>query len=134
MNNTAPTFAKQDSLKFFRTLNSRVNSYFKENNIQKTGNWTIPKNNNSLFRFLAPYFLILTLGMPFWAHSIDDCHGIGMAGVNVMHDGNHGLSYNKSWVNKFMGGTIYVLGNVYNWQVQHNVSPPTPTFLVTMKT
>jgi fatty acid desaturase len=29
---------------------------------------------------------------------------------------------NKSWVNKFMGGTIYVLaGNVYNWQVQHNV-------------
>jgi linoleoyl-CoA desaturase len=39
MNNTAPTFAKQDSLKFFRTLNSQVNSYYKENNIQKTGNW-----------------------------------------------------------------------------------------------
>jgi linoleoyl-CoA desaturase len=46
--------------------------------------------------------------------------GIGMAGVNVMHDGNHGSYSNKSWVNKFMGGTIYVLaGNVYNWQVQH---------------
>jgi fatty acid desaturase len=25
-------------------------------------------------------------------------------------------------VNKFMGGTIYILaGNVHNWQVQHNV-------------
>jgi linoleoyl-CoA desaturase len=39
MNNISPTFAKQDALKFFRTLNSRVNNYFKENNLQKTGNW-----------------------------------------------------------------------------------------------
>jgi linoleoyl-CoA desaturase len=76
--------------------------------------------------------------MPFWAPSIDDCHGgIGMAGVgmNVMHDGNHGSYSNKSWVNKFMGGTIYVLGNVYNWQVQHNVLHHTYTNIpVTMKT
>jgi linoleoyl-CoA desaturase len=35
MNTTAPTFAKQDNLKFFRTLNAKVNNYFKENNIQK---------------------------------------------------------------------------------------------------
>jgi hypothetical protein len=42
---------------------------------------TIPKNNNSLFRF-APYFLILTLGMPFWAHLLlTIVMGIGMAGV-----------------------------------------------------
>jgi linoleoyl-CoA desaturase len=32
---TTPTFARQDKLKFFRTLNSRVNNYFKENNIKK---------------------------------------------------------------------------------------------------
>jgi linoleoyl-CoA desaturase len=25
---------------------------------------------------------------------------------------------------KFMGGTIYVLANVYNWRVQHNVLHP----------
>ena len=50
--------------------------------------------------------------------------GIGMAGIgmNVMHDGNHGSYSSKSWINKFMGGSIYILaGNVYNWQVQHNV-------------
>jgi fatty acid desaturase len=29
--------------------------------------------------------------------------------MNVMHDGNHGSYSNKSWVNKFMGGFIYVL-------------------------
>jgi len=50
--------------------------------------------------------------------------GVGMAGVgmNVMHDGNHGAYSSKKWVNKLMGGSIYILaGNVYNWQVQHNV-------------
>ena len=126
MNTTAPTFSKQDNLKFFRTLNSRVNSYFKENNIQKTGNWKLHLKTIILFTvFLAPYFIILTLDLPFWAYLLlTIVIGIGMAGVgmNVMHDGNHGSYSTKSWVNKFMGGSIYILaGNVYNWQVQHNV-------------
>jgi len=50
--------------------------------------------------------------------------GVGMAGVgmNVMHDGNHGSYSSKKWINKIMGHSIYILaGNVYNWQVQHNV-------------
>ncbi|MBZ4041507.1 fatty acid desaturase family protein [Flavobacterium hibisci] len=126
MNNTAPTFARQDNLKFFRTLNSRVNNYFKENNIQKTGNWKLHLKAVILFAvFLTPYFLILTLNMPFWVMLLlSIVMGIGMAGVgmNVMHDGNHGSYSDKGWINKLMGGTIYVLaGNVYNWQVQHNV-------------
>ncbi len=126
MINTAPTFAKQDNLKFFKTLNSRVNNYFKENNIPKTGNWKIHLKTVILFTiFLTPYFLILTLEMSIWLQLLFNVlMGIGMAGIgmNVMHDGNHGAYSSKSWVNKFMGGSIYVLaGNVYNWQVQHNV-------------
>lgn len=126
MNTSIPTFSKQDSLKFFRTLNSRVNNYFKENNIQKTGNWKLHLKAVVLFTvFLTPYFLILTLNMPFWVMLLlSVVIGVGMAGIgmNVMHDGNHGSYSNKSWINKMMGGTIYVLaGNVYNWQVQHNV-------------
>lgn len=126
MNTTIPTFSKTDNLKFFRTLNSRVNAYFKDNNIKKTGNWKIHLKTVILFSaFLTPYFLILTLDMPFWLQLLlNILMGIGMAGIgmNVMHDGNHGSYSTKSWVNKFMGGTIYVLaGNVYNWQVQHNV-------------
>lgn len=126
MNKTAPTFAKQDNLKFFRTLNSRVNNYFKENNIQKTGNWKLHLKAVILFAvFLTPYFLILTLNMPFWAQLLlNILMGVGMAGIgmNVMHDGNHGSYSSKSWINKIMGGSIYILaGNVHNWQVQHNV-------------
>ena len=62
MDNNTPTFAKQDNLKFFRTLNSRVNNYFKEKNIQKTGNWKLYLKTFILFSvFLAPYFIIITL-------------------------------------------------------------------------
>ncbi|RZJ67233.1 MAG: acyl-CoA desaturase [Flavobacterium sp.] len=126
MNYTLPTFNTQDTVKFFRTLNSRVNAYFKENNLQKTGNWKIHLKTIILFSiFLAPYFVTISLNLPLWAHLLlSIVMGVGMAGIgmNVMHDGNHGSYSSKGWVNKFMGGTIYVLaGNVYNWQVQHNV-------------
>jgi len=136
MNTNAPTFAKQDNLKFFRTLNSKVNNYFKENNLQKTGNWKLYLKTAILFAiFLTPYFLIITLtDMPFWLFILLSIGiGIGMAGIgmNVMHDGNHGSYSNKNWINQFMGGTIYILaGNVYNWQVQHNVLHHTYTNII----
>ena len=34
-------FVTRDKTKFFRTLNKRVNNYFKENNLKKTGNWKL---------------------------------------------------------------------------------------------
>ena len=126
MDSTAPIFSKSDNLKFFRTLNSRVNNYFKENNLDKTGNWRLHLKAVVMFSiFLAPYFFLLAMDMPFWVYLLlNVVIGIGMAGVgmNVMHDGNHGAYSSISWVNKMMGGSIYILaGNVYNWQVQHNV-------------
>ena len=37
MTDLFPKFSKKDPKKFFKTLNSRVNNYFKENQIKKTG-------------------------------------------------------------------------------------------------
>jgi hypothetical protein len=34
-------FSRKDSKNFFKTLNIRVNNYFKEQNITKKGNWKI---------------------------------------------------------------------------------------------
>ncbi|PIF00337.1 MAG: acyl-CoA desaturase [Maribacter sp.] len=119
-------FPRKDPAQFFKTLNKRVNQYFKETHKGKTGDWRLHLKTFIMFTlFLAPYFLILTLGLPNWANLLlTIVMGIGMAGVgmNVMHDGNHGSYSSKKWVNKIMGGSIYILaGNVYNWQVQHNV-------------
>ncbi|MFK5974450.1 MAG: acyl-CoA desaturase [Flavobacteriaceae bacterium] len=126
MDSKAIRFSRKDSTKFFKTLNQRVNDYFKENKIKKTGDWRLHLKTAIMFAlFLTPYFLILTLGLPNWANFLlTIVMGVGMAGVgmNVMHDGNHGSYSTKKWVNSLMGGSIYILaGNVYNWQVQHNV-------------
>lgn len=111
---------------FFQTVNKRVGDYFKENNLKKTGNRKLYLKTFIMFSlFMIPYFLLLHLEIPGWGQLLlTVCMGIGMAGVgmNVMHDGNHGSYSEKKWVNKLMGGSMYILaGNVYNWQVQHNV-------------
>ena len=126
MKNPSIRFSRTDSPQFFKTLNKRVNAYFQENKIKKTGNWRLYFKAAVMFTlFFAPYFVILTLELPMWANLLLTLlMGVGMAGVgmNVMHDGNHGSFSSKKWVNKLMGGSIYILaGNVYNWQVQHNV-------------
>ncbi len=124
--NQVPTFSSTEGAKFFRTLNKRVNDYFKENQLKKSGNWKLHLKTFVMFSiFLVPYFIMISMQMPFWAYLLlNVVTGIGMAGVgmNVMHDGNHGSYSSKPWLNKIMGSSIYILaGNVYNWQVQHNV-------------
>ncbi|WP_271855567.1 fatty acid desaturase family protein [Patiriisocius marinus] len=126
MDQTQIKFSRIDSAKFFRTLNKRVNSYFKDNQIKRTGNWKLHLKTVVMFSiYLTPYFLLLTLNFPTWAQLLlTIVMGIGMAGIgmNVMHDANHGSYSSKKWINKIMGSSIYILaGNVYNWQVQHNV-------------
>ena len=126
MSNKTISFSRIDKAKFFRTLNKRVNTYFKENNIERTGNWRLYTKAIIMFCiFLVPLILILTVSMPHWVLLLlTVVIGIGMAGVgmNVMHDSNHESFPSKKWVNKIMGSSIYILaGNVYNWKVQHNV-------------
>jgi linoleoyl-CoA desaturase len=121
-----PIFSKTDSIKFFRTLTKRVNDYFKDNNIKKTGNWKLHLKTAVMFSlYLAPYFVILTLDLPWYVQLLlTVVMGVGMAGIgmNVMHDANHGSYSSKSWLNKLMGSSMYLLaGNVNNWQIQHNV-------------
>ncbi|MDY7397009.1 acyl-CoA desaturase [Aureibaculum sp. 2210JD6-5] len=126
MSNTAIKYSRVDSAKFFRTLNKRINTYFKEHKIKKTGNWKLYLKAVVMFALLiVPVVLVLTLTLPWWAEVL--CMitvGFGMAGVgmNVMHDANHESFSSKKWVNKLMGSSIYILaGNDYNWKVQHNV-------------
>ena len=53
------SFSRKDSAKFFRTLNKRVNDYFKDNNIKRTGNYKLWIKTVVMFTlFLTPYFLL----------------------------------------------------------------------------
>ncbi len=126
MTSNSVNFSRTEKAIFFKTLNKRVNAYFKENELKRTGNWKLYTKAIIMFGlFLAPLIVILTVSMPQWALLLlTVVIGIGMAGVgmNVMHDSNHESFSNKKWVNKMMGSSMYILaGNVYNWKVQHNV-------------
>ena len=120
------SFSRTDSAKFFRTLNKRVNDYFKDNNIKRTGNWKLWVKTIVMFSlFLTPYFLLLTLSIPGWAQLLlTIVMGIGMAGIglSIMHDANHGAYSKNQTVNKVVGYIITLVGgNDVNWRIQHNV-------------
>ena len=123
----AVRFDRKDAAQFFSTLNKRVSNYFTTNKLSKTGNLRLYlKALVMLSLWITPYVLIFTTTWPGWVKLFLLCPlmGIGMAGVgmNIMHDGNHGSFSRYSWVNKFMGASIYLLaGNVHNWKVQHNI-------------
>ena len=119
-------FVTRDKTKFVRTLNKRVNNYFKENKIKKTGNGKLYLKAVFMFALLiVPLVVLLTVSLPGGAQILLAMTlGVGMAGVgmNVMHDANHESFSSRKWVNSIMGSSIYALaGNVYNWKVQHNV-------------
>ncbi len=112
---------------FFITLNQRVNSYFKTNNIERTANGEMFFKTFFMFAlYLTPYLLLIS-GMftSLWAvYALYVVMGLGMAGIglSVMHDANHGAYSNKPWVNNLLGMSLNLVGgHALNWKIQHNV-------------
>ena len=59
-----PRFSRKESQEFFQTLNKRVNQYFKDNKLAKTGNWKLYLKSIVMFTILiAPFVLILYLNI-----------------------------------------------------------------------
>jgi linoleoyl-CoA desaturase len=75
--------------------------------------------------YIIPFILLLTTDTTVWlALLYAVIMGVGVAGVGmgVMHDAVHGSYSKKTWVNNWLGGSLYLLGsNVLNWKIQHNV-------------
>lgn len=112
---------------FYSTLNQRVNEYFKEKNLSRSGNIEMFLKTVFMFMlYLIPYFLMLTgvVTNIWWMLSFCVVMGIGVGGIglSVMHDANHGAYSNKPWLNTLLGLSLNIVGgNAFNWKVQHNV-------------
>jgi len=120
-------FPAGDKTKFYQTLRSRVESYFKHNDVSKFGGRKmISKTIFMLLLYFAPYALLVSgLFENIWVLlALVVVMGTGLAGIglSVMHDANHG-SYSKSRKNnKVIGYILNVIGgNSINWRIQHNV-------------
>jgi len=126
MNNTNIQFSKEHNSEFYKTLKSRVNSYFKDNQISKQANAAMVFKTIALLAlFLTPYGFLYTQELPALAYiGLWFVMGFGMAGVglSVMHDANHGAYSKKEWVNTLVSNVMIILGgSARNWRIQHNV-------------
>ncbi len=121
-----PKFAFRKQADFYSTLRNRINAYFTDNNISKTGNVHLyTKSVVLLSLYIIPFVLVFALGLSsMWTIAAFAVMGIGMSGIgfSIMHDANHGSYSDSPWLNKLMSYTINIIGgNSVSWKIQHNV-------------
>ena len=113
---------------FQSELRKRVDSYFKDNNISKHGNWKLYFKTFVMFSAYVVPFLLITFNvfdskLSWFILAI--LMGFGMAGIgmSVMHDANHGSYSKNDRLNKILGffSMSFLAGNAQNWKTQHNV-------------
>ncbi|MEM6644319.1 MAG: acyl-CoA desaturase [Bacteroidota bacterium] len=118
---------------FNRTLNKRVNEYFKTSKVGRYANAEMVFKTLFMFiLYLMPYCLFVFgvvqhIGIFYLMAFL---MGLGKAGIglSVMHDANHGAYSKKKWVNTLIGYSLNLLGgNATNWKIQHNVKHHTYT-------
>jgi linoleoyl-CoA desaturase len=121
------TFRKNNT-QFYSTLKSRVDAYFKNNNLDKTGNWSLYAKSLILIPLaFGLFFSVLYFHetLPVYA-SLTICAILGLVfasiGFNVMHDACHGSYSKKQWLNDLMGYSLNIMGgNAFIWKQKHNI-------------
>ena len=128
MNGKAVRFNTNSNKDFQSELRRRVDSYFKENNISKTGNWRLYIKTFVMFSAYITPFLLITFNvfdskLSWFILAV--LMGFGMAGIgmSVMHDACHGSYSKNDRLNRILGffSIAFLAGNSQNWKTQHNV-------------
>ncbi len=123
---TAPRFDRKSKRDFSQTLRKRVNQYFEDKGIKRTGDVRVAVKALFMFSlYFIPYFVILFAEVTGWQYLLlSVVMGVGVAGIGlaIMHDANHGSLSDKSWVNQLFGYSLNLIGGHYLcWKIQHNV-------------
>lgn len=117
---------------FAQAVRRNVNAYFKENGISPKGDRRLAlKVVCMMLMYFVPFVVLLAVPLAgWWAMLAYVVMGVGLAGIGmgVMHDGVHGSASDKPWVNRLLGGSMYILGgSAFTWKVQHNMAHHTHT-------
>lgn len=126
MSTIAYKFSNSVNKEFGTALKTRVNDYFKKNNISKNANWRmVVKSIVMLSLYFVPFTLMLAgfITNPWLLLATWVVMGFGMSGIgfSIMHDANHGAYSKNKYVNNTLSYLLnFVGGNVANWRIQHN--------------
>ncbi len=116
------------SRQFYTELKKRVDSYFKENKLSKSGNLNMYLKTAFMFGCYFGFYGLI-VGHVFESKLIwlllAALMGVSFAGIGlcVMHDANHGSYSKNQTVNRLLGiFSMNVIGGyAINWRIQHNV-------------
>ena len=121
-----PKFRNINGSTFHQELKSRVNAYFKENQISPTGNFSLYFKAAFFWVLYVTLYFHLVFFTPsnFWA--ILECLVMGgvtaAIGFNVMHDGGHGSFSNSKFWNYIAAFSVNGLGaSMLMWMNKHNI-------------
>jgi linoleoyl-CoA desaturase len=120
-------FPRDRDAEFSKTLNARVNAYFKESGISKHANATMVLKTIILVSlYLVPLGMMLTGVTTTTGEVLASFLIMGVAiagiGMSVMHDANHGAYSANSKVNDAVGYLLNLIGgSAENWKIQHNI-------------
>lgn len=111
---------------FNKTLKKRVEQYFAEHNLAKTGNWQMFLKTALVLAWLVVSYLLLVFFSASLVMAIITAfavaQGFVLVGFNIMHDGNHDSYSKDKKINRLMGFTLDLIGgsNMF-WRQKHNV-------------
>ncbi len=120
------TFNNNDN-RFFQSLKSEVDDYFKSNNFKKTGDYRLYLKSVILIgSAIAIYSSLMTLQLDnLIALVLTALFGFLSAciGFSVMHDANHGSYSTSNKFNDFIGliGSNGLGANAFFWKQKHNI-------------
>jgi len=111
---------------FQKTLNERVNTYLRENNIPARDIGAMYLKTGVIMAWWLGTYLLLLLGQfPWWANLILClvwALSIASVGFNVMHDANHSGYSDRPRLNKLVSLSAELLGmSGFRWRTKHNV-------------
>jgi linoleoyl-CoA desaturase len=118
-------FYNKEGRDFITELRSRVDKYFKDNNLSPNFNAKMVVKTITIFSvYFGAYALILTGLLPLWGMlMLCIVMGIATAGIgfSIAHDSLHGSYFAEKWKNRLLGMSMEIIGgSAYMWKVTHN--------------
>ncbi|MEX2595051.1 MAG: acyl-CoA desaturase [Anditalea sp.] len=117
---------------FFRSLKGKVNNYFRENQVSRTGGSKLFFKSLLIALSAVAIYVVLVFFTPSTAVAIVLCCllGINLAaiGFNIMHEGGHGSFSKYKWLNDISAYSLNLLGGtIHFWKQKHNIDHHTYT-------
>ncbi len=117
---------------FFKALKVKVDKYFSEKHIEKSGNRRLHAKSLILTFTLIASYVILVFYTPVWYIALPLCALMGLnlasIGFNIMHEGVHASFSKSKWLNTLSAHSLNVMGgNQHFWKLKHVVNHHTYT-------